>query len=369
LKITYVYADSAEEWNCSEWRCAIPARAINRLRNHSAQLLDIQSFAQNTPQAQEICAASDLIIVQRNLFGPVLTAIQRWKARDKVLLVDFDDAYPLMPPEGKNYSFWVEGKTLRQVPGREPVWETLDPHPLTQFKWGLRLAHAAMVPSARLAEDWRAYQDIHLLPNFIELERYSRVGIHSHEGVIIGWGGSLSHLHSFTESGLLAALQRVCNARRQVKIMICGDPRVYDQIAIPNEQKLFQAWVPASEWPRVLSCFDIGLAPLSGPYDDRRSWIKVLEYMVMKIPWVASDSPAYNDLRPYGWLVQNTTGAWERVLLDMVDHIGDHKSEAARDPYLYGISQNIDENIEKVLSLYSTIAVKALGEHTQIARL
>jgi glycosyltransferase involved in cell wall biosynthesis len=238
---------------------------------------------------------------------------------------------------------------------------------LTQFKWGLRLVHAATVPSNRLAEDWQGYTNTYILPNYIELERYIRKVQQPHSGVIIGWGGSLSHLQSFQDSGLVSALIRVCQARPNVKVMICGDRRVFDKLALPKTQSIFQPWVSPDDWPDVLANFDIGLAPLSGPYDERRSWIKVLEYMVMKIPWIASDNSAYHSLRSYGWLVQNNSAAWERVLLDMVDHIQAYKNDAAGDPYLFGIGQNIEENIENVLSTYATIANKALGSQPQFA--
>jgi hypothetical protein len=40
-------------------------------------MLDINSFINNTQEAQELCNAADIIVIQRNLFGPVLAAIQR----------------------------------------------------------------------------------------------------------------------------------------------------------------------------------------------------------------------------------------------------------------------------------------------------
>ncbi len=83
MKIVYVYADNKREWNCSEWRCAVPARAINRTKNHQASMLYIQDFNKNTPETVELCQDADIIIVQRNLIGPALSAIQHWKARDR----------------------------------------------------------------------------------------------------------------------------------------------------------------------------------------------------------------------------------------------------------------------------------------------
>jgi len=360
MNIVYVYADSKEEWNSAEWRCAIPARALNRTSRHSATLIDIDSFAKNTSEARRICSASDLIVIQRNLFGNVLKYVQYWKARDKAVIVDFDDAYNLMTPGICNYDFWILGKKTCQGVNEQLEITKLEPTPLTQFKLGLRLVHAATVPSVTLANDWSEYALIHFLPNYIDVERYSQALPESHDDIVIGWGGSQSHMQSFQESGILEALKNVCESRPRTKVMICGDKRIFNLLKVPEHQKIYQPYVEAAEWPRQIAKFDIGLAPLFGPYDQRRSWIKLLEYLIMKIPWVASEGPAYHALRNYGWLVPNNAAAWERILFDMVDHIEDYKQEAGRDPFLFGISQSIDDNVEKIIATYSQIMEKTL---------
>jgi hypothetical protein len=358
MNVVYVTADTPQEWNCSEWRCAVPSRALERTRRHSAPLISLQDFAANTPETQAACSAADIIVVQRNLLGPVLAAMLHWKARDKVVAVDFDDAYDLMPSTNVSYRYWGQG----EVTHPDGTVDKMEPPPLWQFRRGLALAHAATVPSKRLADDWQAYTPVFYLPNYIDMEKYQNIAPQPHEGIVIGWGGSMSHLQSFTGSGVGAALKRICRARPQVKVAIhTSDQRVFDQLPLPPEQKTLMRWVPYTEWPRQLARFDIGLAPLHGAYDDRRSWIKVLEYMVMKIPWVASDGPAYDELRPYGWLAKNTPGAWERLLLDMVDHLEDYKTEAARGPYLFGLGQAIDANVDKVVATYAAIIERARG--------
>jgi hypothetical protein len=138
--------------------------------------------------------------------------------------------------------------------------------------------------------------------------------------------------------------------------MLCGShPHLVDQLGLPEKQVIQRPWIPYTEWAKHLCQFDIGLAPLAGNYDDRRSWVRVLEYMVMKIPWVASTSPAYHELSPFGWMVKNDPSDWEAMLLDMVDHLGDYRAEAAGEPYFYGIGQSIDDNIDQVLNTYASI--------------
>lgn len=362
MKIVYVYADNQREWNCSEWRCAVPARAINRTKGHQAKMLWMQDFMQNTPASEEACCDADIIVVQRNLFGPTLAAIQHWKARDRVVIAEFDDAYDLMPPSINSHDFWhhgvatEEGRIIDGAPRIEPI-------PITQFRWGLRLVDAATVPSKRLADDWSAYTKIHYVPNYIDLDKYTTAARVPHEGIHIGWGGSLSHFESFNQNGLLSALQHICRSRPEVRILINGsNNEIFDLLPIPEGQKILRAWVPYHEWPGELANYDIGLAPLNGPYDDRRSWIKALEYMVMKIPWVASEGPPYHELRSYGWLVPNSAQTWERVLLDIIDHIDEYRAEAGREAYLQGISQSIDGNIDKVLAVYAQIIEETTGK-------
>jgi hypothetical protein len=199
------------------------------------------------------------------------------------------------------------------------------------------------------------------LPNYIDLQNYQHAPRVPHEAsLLVGEGAS--HTCPAFKKVALFGFAKCLRARPQVKVMICGnDTRIINSLQLPPENIIHRPWVPHSQWAKHLAEYDIGLAPLSGAYDDRRSWIKVLEYMVMKIPWVASESPAYNDLRSYGWLVKNTPGAWERVLLDMIDHLDDYRAEAAGEPYLFGIAQSIDEHVEEIISHYSHVIQRVFG--------
>jgi hypothetical protein len=98
---------------------------------------------------------------------------------------------------------------------------------------------------------------------------------------------------------------------------------------------------------------------LHGAYGHRRSWIKPLEYMVLKIPWAASDNPAYEEIADYGKLVKNSARSWEDALLDMVDRLEHYREIAREHSYWFGIAQSIDKNIEKVLATFSEIAEKS----------
>jgi hypothetical protein len=69
---------------------------------------------------------------------------------------------------------------------------------------------------------------------------------------------------------------------------------------------------------------------------------------------------AYHELRPYGLLVDNTPEAWEFGLQEKVEHIIEYRKQAAGGPYLYAISQSIDENVSDIIRVYSSIRSKYL---------
>ncbi len=333
MKLVYITADNPHEWNSSEWRCAVPARAINRSGLAHAALVDLRDWLAGTRTAQITCRAADILIVQRNLVGPVLSAIVHWKAQGKTIIAEFDDAYDQMPDSNPAYAYWHKG-WMRQPEGG---YEVLTPTPIEQFTWGLKLCHAATMPSQRLAEDWAHLLPTHFVPNVLDPNVYrfdergprgtGSLALARDDGRIrIGWGGSLSHLQSFTDSGVLAALQRVCRARPEVEIVVHGnDGRLLEALKVSHDQKTLKPWVPYTDWPAQLRALDIGLAPLSGSYDERRSWIKGLEYLAVGVPWIASDGLVYAGLRPYGTLVENSAYAWERAILAHIETLDERR--------------------------------------------
>ena len=139
--------------------------AINRTGTHQANLLDMTSFTQNTPHAQKVCGESDLLVIYRYLHGSILTAIQYWKARDKKVIVDFDQAVNYMTKNMAAYSFWIEGLPLEGLPIDDKA--IIDPPPFEQFKWGLTMVDAATVPSVRLLDDWSRFTNVYKILDYI----------------------------------------------------------------------------------------------------------------------------------------------------------------------------------------------------------
>jgi glycosyltransferase involved in cell wall biosynthesis len=354
LRITYVYSDTKNEWNSSEWRCAVPAEALNRTGRHRARLLSIQEFVANTNQTKTLCSDSDVIVVQRSFVEPVIRRIQQWQNSGVAVIGDFEDAFNLIPKSCSGYNYWKQGKILTRCNDGKPRWMRINPHPIAQFKKGLGILDAVTVSSEMLAEDWKEYNpSIHYLPNYILVDRYKTMAQLRCREIVIGWGGSASHLESFQNSKILPALQEICKKHANVRVMICGnDPLLGKKMPVPPGQLIQQPFVPVEQWPHILGRFDIGIAPLCGEYDNRRSWIKVLEYLVMSIPWVATKAPPYTVFNDYGFLVDNTAAQWIGALDELIENMTHYKAKAELEAYQFGVSQDINKNVSSILNIY-----------------
>jgi len=341
LTTTFFKADHPNELNSSRFLCIMPHNALKDA-GFTSYLFDLDEY--DTSFAQHACKNSDTIIYERNLVGPIISEIKKWREAGKRVIITFDDAYNLMPITTPSYQYWQKG--IR------PDGVVVSPAPINQFKMGLRLASAATCPSRKLAEDWSDYTKTYYLQNHIEVDAY-KVKREERDTINIGWGGSITHYHSFVESGLPIALKNVCHKRKQVKILVAGDPRIFNSIPVPESQKEHIRWVLHQYWPQNLSKFDIAISPMSGAYDHRRSYIKALEYMIMKIPWVASRGSAYDEVAGFGTLVENNPKAWEKALLKIVDNYTEYKLRAACQPYEFALRHDIHENLDRYIGIYT----------------
>lgn len=367
MNFVFVCPESEELRFCVERRCTATARAINRTGRYSADLIGWRDFALNTAEAQEILEHSDYIIIHRGLWSPLLSRIQHWKAHDKTIIADFVDAYQLMDAEelADVYDLEVNGGLRAGDLARDPT------PLLTQLKWTLQLTHGATTPSQRLCDDWNPYTRTLFLPDYLDLEKLNLVSPQPHEGIHLGWQGTVRRLQTLKRSGIMVALQAICEMRRNAKIIFSVDhPEAVDTLGLPPNQVEIIGWNMAGGWLRQLDRIDIGIIPMIGELEQRHACSPILDLMALKIPWIASQGAAVYDLQGYGWIVENTPEAWLKASIEMIDYLDDYRAEAAVGPYLYALSKSLEENIQFVVdtyvrlgSLYSTRPLETPPNH------
>jgi len=220
----------------------------------------------------------------------------------------------------------------------------MEPKPLQYLEKGIALCNALTSPNRLILRDWAHVARGYHLPNFAREEWWTNLPTREEQKeklgikdrIVIGWGGSVSHYDSWWGSGLREAATMVCRKHPEVLWMICGnDPRIADQLPVPISQRFQQPGVASSDWPKVVRTFDIGVAPLFGIYDQRRSWIKTLEYGLAGIPWVATDGEPYADHKQLGALVPGDPDVWYMALEQLISHLATEQETAAKRVDLY----------------------------------
>jgi ABC-type Zn uptake system ZnuABC Zn-binding protein ZnuA len=77
--------------------------------HYSADMLSVPAFAESNQEAIEKLNNADLVVVQRLALANIIPRMLEAEANGKVVVVDLDDAYGLMPESVRAYPFWHEG--------------------------------------------------------------------------------------------------------------------------------------------------------------------------------------------------------------------------------------------------------------------
>lgn len=295
--------------------------------------------------------SSDLIIFSRNALLPQShDAIRYFQIHGKPVVMDLDDAYFMLPHSNPARRFWFDHK-FQTYNGLEQAGAS------RMLEHALWLSDGLIAPNKMLLKMYQPLSgNSYYLQNYAESRWWNDLPERNNGGkIVIGWGGSLSHLDSWLGSGLMKAVDRISSRHPNVYWKICGgDDNIYK--ALPTSQKIRQPGVSPNEWPKVVRTFDIGIAPLWGIYDEYRSWIKGIEYALAGVPWVGAIGPTYNELADWGALVPEfDEGAWEAALEERIEHLetfqaeAEARREAARQAFL------IDNNIHVFEAVYHQI--------------
>jgi glycosyltransferase involved in cell wall biosynthesis len=231
----------------------------------------------------------DVIIFQRPMTELPTVALERWAARGRKTIFDFDDAI------------------------FERRWGAA-----AKFRRLVALVDRVAAGNRHLAAAAAAPDKTVIIPTAVDTDRFASTPPRAVRGreVVVGWTGLSGNYPQLAHraTGIARALKRT--GARFVVISDRPPPR---SLAALNAE--FVRWRPESE-VADLAGLDIGVMPLpDGPYERGKCAFKLLQYMALGRPGVASPVGANAEVvtdRLDGFLPASD-GAWEEALTLLIE--------------------------------------------------
>ena len=133
----------------------------------------------------------------------------------------------------------------------------------------------------------------------------------------IGWVSQSGQVDDVTMIRRVAV--RICREFTQARLVIAGDPQVYQLFeSMPDTSRLFLPAAAPEDFPYILSQMDVLIIPLrNNAFNRSISDRQLMEAGVRSIPWVASPVPAYTAWKE-GGLIANALDEWHSSLRQLV---------------------------------------------------
>lgn len=305
-KILFIFTDwSANEYRLknnlyggvSYYRIFQPARYLTDEFDITIKGGDIRTESEGKDQLQylmDLIAGFDLVVTKPidNLQAASTIAFI-CNHLNIPFVVDLDDDYFNLRKDQPGYKFYYPGSQHTAV-----------------FSAFISLASALFVstePLKRLYKErlknvhnWK--NEIYVLPNFNDINEFPTIEKEKNKHISIGYAGSTTH-NSDLES-ILPAIHNVMKKNKDVTFDILGalnTKSAYDMFSKWDDDVVNRVSISAGteawdKYPELFmkQKFDIGIAPLIDDQFNRgKSHIKWMEYSMLKIPTIASNTYPY----------------------------------------------------------------------------
>jgi len=233
----------------------------------------------------------DAVILERELFdNPTWDMETRLRKCTKTLILDMDDGVFLKFPE--KFQHLLEMSDL-VIAGNE---------------WLRKWATDAGRPSV-------------VIPTCIDTDQYrprTQVGSTQKIKPVIGWmgtSGNIAYLRVLEEP-----LRNLAHTLAFDFQVIATDRGILDELALDGVNVVFRKWSPETEATDILD-FDIGVMPLTDdPWSKYKCGLKLLQYMAIGIPGVASPVGVNREIIREGenGFLADSAAQWEAALRKLV---------------------------------------------------
>lgn len=281
---TYVYP--ADTHGCGYYRLIWPAQALRALgydikiimpkeRGNSLRAtLDGDGNITDVEWPND----ADAIVLQRITDRRLADAIRIMVGRGLKVIIDMDD-------------------DLASIDPNNPAWQAMHPRhgysPNHNWQNTQRACDAASLVTVstdalltRYARHGRGVILRNCVPKrYLEIEHI--------DSDVVGWGGSL-HVHPSDVQVLGSTISVLTLAGMRFRVVGPGDG-VADTLRCASEAvEVTGSRDLLTEWAESLATLGVGVAPLADTrFNTAKSWLKVLEYSALGVPWVASSRVEY----------------------------------------------------------------------------
>lgn len=333
-----IYVYPADVHGCGYYRMIWPAQALKAL-GHNIRIISpkergasLRAAIDNDGKILDVewPSDADAIVLQRISDCRLADAIKIMVSRGLKVIIDIDDDLAAIDPSN-------------------PAWQAMHPkhgysanHSWLNTQRACDAASLVTVSTNALLPRYARHGRGVVLRNCVP-KRY--LNIEHVDSDVVGWGGSL-HVHPSDMQTLGPTIAVLTSTGMKFRVVGPGNGIAdvlrcsEDAVEATGSRDLL------TEWPEALATLGIGIAPLADTrFNTSKSWLKVLEYSALGVPWVGSSRVEYqraHELSGTGVLVSKPKH-WVRALRALInsESMRREASEAGRS---WAATQTIEGN-------------------------
>jgi glycosyltransferase involved in cell wall biosynthesis len=245
---------------------------------------------------------ADVLVLQRPAEQVYADSIPFYQELGIAVVVDIDDDLQHLPsnhPQHKSYNQNMTG------------WKYL--------KRACSMADVVVASTPGIAKNYASHGRVHLVRNCVP-QHYLDIGA-QRDGHTVGWGGTVKNHPGdleVTRGGVGLAIREV-----SARFRVVGLKEDVRKSLWLDEELGETGIVEFLEYPHLVAHLDVGIAPLAeNRYNwQGKSWLKVLEYSALGVPWVASPQPEYLEFvrqADVGCIAKDRSRDWHRAVLRLL---------------------------------------------------
>lgn len=281
----------ADETGCGYYRLMWPADVL-RQRGHNIEIIypkkrdgALRASLDRFGNVVDVHVPADanVIVFQRITHKYLVDAINVIRRRGVSVVIDMDDDLNAIHPANPAFI------------AMHPTYGVNKEHSWHNAQRACDVASLVTVSTDALIARYARHGRGAVLRNCVP-RRYLDVK-HS-DSTVIGWGGSV-HSHPDDLQTVGVGVENVMN-ETTFRVVGPGD-RVQQVLRLNRKPDITGVMDMHTEWPSALSQLGIGIAPLADTtFNVAKSWLKILEYSALGVPWVASPRVEYRRLHELG---------------------------------------------------------------------